>query len=146
MKQVLSNNNFCQNSQMCTSMTIKFISKLSIKLRRAYPIYSLNAQLSTVECHYNTVLYNMILYMVRQRLKQNINQRLNSQKEPHIRPSQESFFSEPIGRTLKKIDCMIMTLHYAGITLGLLSLYDWVSSQPLVYVMPYLTGWNFTQL
>ena len=46
---------------------------------------------NTVECHYGTVQYDMILHMVRQWLRQSMNQRLYSWKTPHISPSQASY-------------------------------------------------------
>ena len=41
---------------------------------------------NTNECRYNTVQQNMILYMVRQWLRQNMHKRY-SQNKPHISPS-----------------------------------------------------------
>ena len=40
----------------------------------------------TVECRYNTVQYNMILYTSLRWLEQNINVSLNPQKTPHNSP------------------------------------------------------------
>ena len=45
-----------------------------------------SVKLCTDECCYNTVQYNMILHTSLEELRQNINQRLNSQTTPHTLP------------------------------------------------------------
>ena len=42
--------------------------------------------LNTVECHYDTVQYNMILHISLEWLRQNTNQNLNTQNTPHTSP------------------------------------------------------------
>ena len=44
-----------------------------------------------VACRYNVVQHNVILHMVWQWLRKNMNQRLYSQKTPHISPSRASY-------------------------------------------------------
>ena len=59
--------------------------------------------------YYNAVQHNMILHMVRQRLRQNMHQRLYSQKTPHISPSWVSY-GVSFGRIWVEIDCIILAL------------------------------------
>ena len=49
----------------------------------------LSGYVDRVKCRYNAVQRNMVLYMVRQRLRQNLHQRVYLQKSPHNSPSQD---------------------------------------------------------
>ena len=54
----------------------------------------------TVECHYSMLQHNMILHMIQQWLRQNMDQRLYSQETPHSSPSRASYgvsFCEDLG-------------------------------------------------
>ena len=64
----------------------------------------------TVRCCYGAVQYNMILYTVLQKLMQNIDQSLYSQKTPHILPSQVSYGMSFV-IILGEIHCVIPTVH-----------------------------------
>ena len=74
------------------------------------PIDQLHMYQHIVECRYNEVQHNMILHMVRQWLRQNMYQRLYSQKTPHILPSQVRY-GVSFMRIRVKIDCVITAPH-----------------------------------
>ena len=81
---------------------------MSYKSFMSYLWMILNHVVHTVECHYSAVQRNKILDMVWQWLRQNMHQRLYSQKTHHISPLQASYGVSFV-RIWVKIDCVITT-------------------------------------
>ena len=75
-------------------------------------VATLVPEAGTVECRYsyNAVQYNMVLYMARQWLRQNINHKLNSPKTPHSSPSWMGY-GVSIVRIIDKIDYVLTLPH-----------------------------------